>query len=63
MHLEIYNPRREPGLHHVGNKLALANIRERLALLFDIEARYTIDSGDDFYRVHIVMPYVKEVAA
>lgn len=63
MHLEIYNPRREPGAHHVGNKLALANIRERLALLFDIEARYTIDSGDDFYRVHIVMPYVREEPA
>jgi two-component system sensor histidine kinase AlgZ len=60
MHLEMYNPRQEQGSHHVGNKIALANIRERLALQFDIEARYTVESGKDFYRVHIMLPYVKE---
>jgi len=60
IHLEIYNPRREPGVHHTGNKLALANIRERLDLLFDIEAHYTVESGADFYRVHIIMPYVRK---
>ena len=60
MHLEMYNPRQEQGDHHVGNKMALSNIRERLALQFDIEARYTVESGKDFYRVHIMLPYVKE---
>jgi two-component system sensor histidine kinase AlgZ len=60
MHLEMYNPRQEQGDHHVGNKMALTNIRERLALQFDIEARYTVESGKDFYRVHITLPYVKE---
>jgi two-component system sensor histidine kinase AlgZ len=60
MHLEMYNPRQEQGDHHVGNKIALTNIRERLALQFDIEARYTVESGKDFYRVHIMLPYVKE---
>jgi len=60
MHLEIYNPRRDPGAHHTGNKLALDNIRERLALLFDIEAHYSVESGQDFYRVHIIMPYVRK---
>ena len=40
--------------------MALTNIRERLALQFDIEARYTVESGKDFYRVHIMLPYVKE---
>lgn len=60
MHLEVYNPRQEQGDHHVGNKMALTNIRERLALQFDIEARYTVESGKDFYRVHIMLPYVKE---
>ena len=60
MHLEMYNPRQEQGDHHAGNKMALTNIRERLALQFDIEASYTVESGKDFYRVHIMLPYVKE---
>jgi two-component system sensor histidine kinase AlgZ len=59
IHLEIYNPCRESNKYRSGNKLALANIRERLALLFDIEATYAVERGKDFYRVHIVMPYVK----
>jgi len=45
---------------HDGNKMALRNIRERLSLLFDVEARYKVEAGKDFYRVEIVMPYVKE---
>jgi len=60
LHLEMYNPRQKQGSHHVGNKMALTNIRERLDLQFDIEARYTVESGEDFYRVHIMLPYVKE---
>lgn len=61
MHLEMYNPRREQGSHHVGNKMALSNIRERLALQFDVEASYTVEIGKDFYHVHIKLPYVKEL--
>ena len=60
MHLEMYNPRQKLGSHHVGNKMALNNIRERLALQFDLEARYTAETGKDFYRVHIMLPYVRE---
>ncbi|MFZ1547929.1 MAG: sensor histidine kinase [Candidatus Nitrotoga sp.] len=60
MHLEMYNPRQEQGSHHVGNKMALSNIRERLALQFDADASYTVEIGKDFYRVHIKLPYVKE---
>jgi len=45
---------------HDGNKMALKNIRERLALLFDVEARYKVEYGNDFYRVEILLPYVKE---
>ncbi len=60
MHLEMYNPRQKQGSHHVGNKMALTNIRERLALQFDLEARYTAETGKDFYRVHIMLPYVRE---
>lgn len=42
------------------NKMALLNIRERLDLLFDAEARYQVESGNNFYRVEIILPYVKE---
>ena len=42
------------------NKMALMNIRERLDLLFDAEASYQVENGKDFYRVEIVLPYIKE---
>jgi two-component system sensor histidine kinase AlgZ len=45
---------------HRGNQIALRNIRERLNLLFDVEARYEVESGKDFYRVEIALPYVKK---
>lgn len=48
---------------HPGNRMALQNIRERLALLFDVEARYLVEHGKDSYRVEITLPYVKEAAA
>lgn len=60
MHLDVYNPRQPNGGNHHGNKLALGNIRERLALQFDVEAHYSVDAGSDFYRVHILFPYVRE---
>jgi two-component system sensor histidine kinase AlgZ len=60
MHLEMYNPRQEKASQHAGNRIALANIRERLALQFDVEARYTVETGKNFYRVHIMLPYVQE---
>jgi len=47
---------------HAGNKMALQNIRERLELLFDAEARYQVENGKDFYRVEITLPYIKEIA-
>ncbi len=45
---------------HAGNKMALQNIRERLGLLFDVEARYKAERGDDFYHVEITLPYMEE---
>ncbi|MES1981017.1 MAG: histidine kinase [Pseudomonadota bacterium] len=60
IHLEMYNPRQPQSSEHIGNRMALANIRERLALQFDLEARYTVETGMDFYRVHIIMPYIAE---
>jgi len=60
LHMDVRNPSRgQPGIHS-GNKMALENIRERLALQFDVEAKYTVEIGSDFYHVHIQLPYVKE---
>ncbi|KAF0205719.1 MAG: two-component system LytT family sensor histidine kinase [Gallionellaceae bacterium] len=60
MHLDVYNPCQAQGKNHTGNKMALANIRERLDLQFDLEASYSVDAGKDYYRVHIQIPYIKE---
>ena len=43
--------------HPGGNKMALANIRERLALHFDAEASLQSKASRDSYEVHIRMPY------
>lgn len=61
LHLDVRNPCRGQCALHKGNKMALENIRERLALQFDVEAKYTVESGGDYYHVHIQLPYVKEV--
>lgn len=44
---------------HSGNKMALMNIRERLALHFDSEAQLASRADNNFYEVHIVIPYKK----
>ncbi len=62
LHLKVENPcpvRTEAP--HQGNRVALRNIRERLSLLFDVEARYQVESGKDFYRVEISFPYMYRV--
>jgi two-component system sensor histidine kinase AlgZ len=59
MHLEVSNP--APGQvakHLKGNKMALSNIRERLSLLFDVEAQYQVEHDAEHYKVHILFPYV-----
>ena len=60
LHLHVRNPCPGTCGLHKGNKMALENIRERLALQFDVEAKYTVESGTDFYQVHIQLPYLKE---
>lgn len=60
LHLDVRNPCRGHCAVHNGNKMALENIRERLALKFDVEAKYTVESGDDYYHVHIQLPFVEE---
>jgi len=53
----IENPRVEEPNHRAGNRMALDNIRERLALFFDAEARIETSTPADRYRVEIEMPY------
>ncbi len=59
VHVMLRNPYHREGRHHGGNKMALANIRERLALHFDAEAALESQVGEDTYQVHIRFPYVR----
>ena len=61
MHAILRNPyRADGGSHHAGNKMALDNVRERLALHFDAEASLESRVTSDAYEVHIRMPYRTE---
>src|SRR6266851_4758464 len=53
----IENPYIEEQQHRAGNRMALENIRERLALFFDAEARIETRISDGRYRVEIEIPY------
>ena len=58
VHAIMRNPYRDDGgRHHRGNRMAIANIRERLALHFDAEAALESRVTKDSYEVHIRMPY------
>ena len=58
VHAILRNPyRKDGGRHHSGNKMALANVRERLALHFDAEASLESRVTKDGYEVHIRLPY------
>jgi two-component system sensor histidine kinase AlgZ len=57
VHAVLRNPYKFSGNHHAGNKMAMDNIRERLALHFDAEASLETRAGKDSYEVHIRMPY------
>jgi two-component system, LytTR family, sensor histidine kinase AlgZ len=58
VHAILKNPYRAAGgSHHSGNKMALGNVRERLALHFDAEASLESRVTKDGYEVHIRLPY------
>jgi two-component system sensor histidine kinase AlgZ len=59
VHAVMRNPYAGPSKHQTGNKMALANISERLQLHFDAEAMLKTRVVDDIYEVSIVMPYLK----
>ena len=53
----IENPYLEAEMKRAGNRMALDNIRERLQLFFDAEARIGTSVSDARYRVEIEIPY------
>ena len=59
IHAVLRNPYAPDGKHRSGNKMALANIRERLQLHFDAEATLDTRVRENTYQVHITLPYVK----
>src|SRR6476620_12759540 len=64
VHAILKNPYAANGARHqVGNRMALDNIRERLALHFDAEASLESRVTRDAYEVHIRMPYRTRKAA
>lgn len=62
VHVMLRNPYRQDGAHHGGNKMAIGNIRERLALHFDAEAALESRVREGAYQVHIRFPYVRAPA-
>jgi len=55
----LSNPRGNDG-HSGGNQMALANIRERLLLFYDLEANLETQASADRYTVRIELPYRME---
>lgn len=56
----LRNPYRGENRQQAGNRMALANIRERLLLHFDAEAALTTRGKNGIFEVMITLPYVKE---
>lgn len=56
LRIVISNPTAGQLQHAAGNQMALANIRERLALYYDLEARLETEAGDHRYDVRITLP-------
>ena len=55
--LLLTNPYHPDYQHRAGNRMALANIRERLALHFDVEASLDTQVAGDQFEIRIVLPY------
>ena len=53
----LSNPYHPEHQHRQGNRMALANIRERLQLHFDVEAKLDAAVDGERYRISMAMPY------
>jgi two-component system sensor histidine kinase AlgZ len=58
--LLLANPYHPDYQHRAGNRMALANIRERLVLHFDVEASLATEIVGDQFEIRIVLPYRRE---
>ncbi len=56
LHISISNPFALQNDKHVGNKMAMKNIKERLKLHFDLEGSFKAESKNNRYVVHIRVP-------
>jgi two-component system, LytTR family, sensor histidine kinase AlgZ len=57
LRLQLSNPYHPEHQHRQGNRMALANIRERLLLHFDVEARLDTRIAGARYEIDIMIPY------
>jgi two-component system sensor histidine kinase AlgZ len=57
LHVKLTNPYHPEYQHRQGNRIALANIRERLALHFDVEAQLESGVSGANYEIRMIMPY------
>jgi two-component system sensor histidine kinase AlgZ len=55
--LLLSNPHHPDYQQRAGNRMALANISERLALHFDVEASLATEVAGDQFEIRIVLPY------
>jgi len=58
--LRLTNPYHPDYQHRAGNRMALVNIRERLALHFDVEASLDTHVAGDQFEIRIVLPYRRQ---
>jgi len=56
LQIVLENPVVPGGAHAAGNRMALGNIRERLALHYDLEARLEAGEANGVYKVTMVLP-------
>lgn len=63
LNLVVRNPVHETAEKRSGSGMALSNIRERLALHFDVDARLTTHSVGGEFMVHVVMPLRRGTSA
>lgn len=56
----LSNPYHGENAHHAGNRMALDNIRERLMLFYDLEARLETEAEAGSFRVTIRLPYRRQ---
>jgi two-component system sensor histidine kinase AlgZ len=57
LRVALSNPYYPEHQHRQGNRMALANIRDRLQLHFDVEAKLDTGVDGERYRIRMAMPY------